>query len=64
MTTETTKTEQVTLPSDVIDFISQAVLLATNHGGWFDRRGFETLGPLFDKGNALIHKYMPQEEQP
>ena len=64
MTTETTKTEQVTLPSDVIDFISQAVLLATNHGGWFDKYGFETLKPLVGKGNALIHKYMPQEEQP
>lgn len=45
------------LPQDVVDFISKATLLATNHGGWFDRDGFNAINPLCDKGNALLVKY-------
>jgi hypothetical protein len=45
------------LPQDVIDFIEQTTLLATNHGGWFDPHGFKAISPLCDKGNALLRKY-------
>jgi hypothetical protein len=48
------------LPQDVIDFIEQTTLLATNHGGWFDPHGFKAISPLCDKGNALLHKYCPE----
>lgn len=48
------------LPQDVIDFIEQTTLLATNHGGWFDPHGFKAISPLCDKGNALLCKYCPE----
>lgn len=56
-------TDTPKLPHDVIDFIEHATLLATNHGGWFDPHGFDALQPICAKGNALMNKYCPQEDE-
>ena len=46
-----------TLPADVHEFVSRTGLLATNHGGWFDKHGFAAINPLCDAANAILEKY-------
>ncbi len=45
------------LPKDVYDFIAKTGLLATNHGGWFDKHGFATLSPMCDWANKILEEY-------
>ncbi|MGL5733633.1 MAG: hypothetical protein ACRCYS_02110 [Beijerinckiaceae bacterium] len=48
------------LPVEVYEFVSRTCLLATNHGGWFDKHGFEAISPLCDAANAILEKYDPE----
>ncbi len=50
------------IPEDVLAFISRVTLLATNHGGWFDRDGCKVMFPICDEGNRLLRKYDPALE--
>jgi len=45
------------LPKDVYDFVSQACVLSTNHGGWFDDHGFRAISPLNAPANAILKRY-------
>ena len=55
--------ERTTLPADVHEFVSRTGLLATNHGGWFDKHGFDAINPLCDAANAILGKYDSSTEQ-
>lgn len=49
--------DPLALPADVYDFVSKAGLLATNHGGWFDKHGFKAISPMCDWATRILEKY-------
>ena len=55
---------QPMLPAEVLDFVSQACLLSTNHGGWFDSAGFRAISPLNVLANAILERYAAQPASP
>ena len=56
--------QRQTLPADVHDFISKTCLLATNHGGWFDKHGFNAINPMCDWANRILGAYESEAEEP
>ncbi|RXR28994.1 hypothetical protein [Sphingobium fluviale] len=45
------------LPEDVYNFISHVCLLASNHGGWFDKEGFAVMSPICDEANRILQMH-------
>lgn len=54
----------VELPPEVYDCIAQAELLATNHGGWFDRNGFKALRGLHENCRKVLERYSRGDYRP